>query len=230
MPPASNHLIEHLPHPERARLLALCELVPLVPSEVLGQPGQPARFVYFPTDGFISLVALIDGHQALEVGMVGREGMLGAQLVLGVAVEPWHALVQGSGHAWRIGADVFCRELAGSAALQVCLKRYLAVLMAQRTASAACQRFHTIGPRLARWLLMGQDRVQASSFHVTHELLAYLLGVRRVGITTAAGALQRKGLIAYHRGHLSVLDRAGLQAVACSCYAADQRVYADLLS
>ena len=158
--------------------------------------------------------------------MVGREGMLGAQLALGVATAPLRALVQGAGTAWRIGAGAFRRELARSPALQRSLDRYLYVLMAQLAASAACLRFHLIGPRLARWLLMSQDRAQADSFRVTHEFLAYMLGVRRVGITAAAGGLQRSGLIDYHRGELTVLDRAGLEAAACDCYAADCKAYA----
>jgi CRP-like cAMP-binding protein len=226
---ALNHLIELLPRKDRLRLLAVCEPVQLVLSEVLCEPGKPTRHVYFPTEGFISLVTLIDGKPALEVGMVGREGMLGAQLALGVLTAPLRALVQGPGAAWRIGTGAFRRELARSAALQRGLNRYLYVLMAQLAASATCLRFHLIGPRLARWLLMSQDRAHADSFHVTHEFLAYMLGVRRVGITAAAGALQRSGLIEYRRGELTVLDRSGLEAAACGCYAADWQAYAELL-
>jgi len=162
--------------------------------------------------------------------MVGREGMLGAQLVLGVATAPLHALVQGPGEAWRITTADFQRELARSSALQRGLNRYIYVLMSQLAASAACQRFHLIGPRLARWLLMSQDRAHGDSFRVTHEVLALMLGVRRVGITTAASDLQRNGLIEYHRGDLTVLDRGGLEAMACGCYAADRQAYAELLS
>ena len=191
--------------------------------------SEPTRHVYFPTDGFISLVTLIDGSPGLEVGMVGREGMLGAQLVLGVQTAPLHAVVQGPGTAWRIEARAFRSELARSPALQRSLNRYVYVLMAQLAASAACLRFHMIGPRLARWLLMSQDRARSDSFRVTHEFLAYMLGVRRVGITTAAGALQRSGQIEYHRGDLTVLDRSGLEAAACGCYAAGRRAYAELL-
>ena len=161
--------------------------------------------------------------------MVGREGMLGAQLMLGVVTAPLHALVQGSGAAWRISTVPFKRELARSTALQRVLHRYLYVLMAQQATSAACLRFHLIGQRLARWLLMSQDRAQSDSFHITHEFLAYMLGMRRVGVTAAASALQRRGLIQYHRGDLKVLDRSGLEAAACSCYTANQQTYADLL-
>ena len=200
---AENHLIELLPAPDRARLLACCEPAELVLGEVLCQPGQPTRHVYFPVDGFISLITLLEGSPGLEVGMVGREGMVGSQLALGVDTTPLRALVQGAGRAWRVGVEDFCDVLVHSPPLQHVLLRYIHVLMAQFAGSAACLRFHQIGPRLARWLLMSQDRAHADAFHVTHEFLAYMLGVRRVGITAAAGALQRMGLITYHRGELN---------------------------
>jgi CRP-like cAMP-binding protein len=225
-----NHLIELLPRMERARLLALSEAVPLVLSEVLCDRGEPTRHVYFPIEGFISLVAQIGDMPGIEVGMVGREGMLGVQVVLGVAVAPVRALVQGQGIARRIGARSFRDELGRCAGLQRSLGRYLYVLMAQQAAAAACLRFHLIGPRLARWLLMSQDRAHSDQFHVTHEFLSYMLGVRRVGITVAAGALQARGLITYHRGELTVLDRRGLEAMACTCYAGDRHAYAASLS
>jgi CRP-like cAMP-binding protein len=162
--------------------------------------------------------------------MVGNEGLLGAQLALGVATVPLHALVQGAGTALRIGSAPFRAELARSAALRRVLNRYLYVLMAQLAGSAACLRFHQIEQRLARWLLMSQDRAHDPHFHVTHEFLAYMLGVRRVGITAAAGVLQRAGLIDYRRGELRVLDRPGLEAAACACYANDRQTYAALLA
>ena len=229
MNPVENHLIALLPRKERARLLALCEPVNLNLTEVLSDPGEATRHVYFPTHGFISLIAVVKGSPGVEVGMVGREGMLGVQLALGVSAAPLHAVVQGAGTAWRIGTRAFRKELAISAPLQSGMNRYLYVLMAQLAESTACVRFHQIGPRLARWLLMSQDRSQSSSFDVTQEFLAYMLGVRRVGISAAAGALQRNGLIEYSRGRLTVLDRSGLEAAACGCYAADQKAYAELL-
>jgi len=164
-----NHLIELLPRAERQRLLAICEPVELVLADVMFEPGQTTRYVWFPIDGFVSLITLIDGSPGLEVGMVGREGLLGAHLALGVTTAPLRGLVQGPGKAWRIGAAAFRAELARSAPLQRSLNRYLYVLMAQLAAATACLRFHQIGPRLARWLLMSQDRAHADHFHVTHE-------------------------------------------------------------
>ena len=229
MPAAQNHLIERLPSKERLRLLALCEPIELVFADVLCEPGEQTRYVYFPVDGFISLLTQLDGKAALEVGMVGREGMLGVQLALGVSAAPLHALVQGAGSAWRVGAKAFMRALAESAALRNELTRYAYVLMQQQAVSAACLRFHEIGPRLARWLLMSQDRAHADTYRVTQEFLAYMLGVRRVGVTRAASELQRANLIEYHRGEMTVRDRAGLEGEACCCYAADRQTYADIL-
>ena len=224
-----NHLIALLPRKDRARFLGACVHVDLKLAQVLCEPGKPTKYVYFPTGGFISLVAVVKGSPGVEVGMVGREGMLGAQLALGVVTAPLHALVQGAGTAWRLGTAAFRKQLTSSAALQSEMNRYLYVLMSQLAESTACVRFHQIGPRLARWLLMSQDRSQADSFDVTQEFLAYMLGVRRVGISAAAGALQRSGLIEYHRGRLTVLDRDGLEAASCGCYATDQKAYANLL-
>lgn len=229
MATVENHLIELLPRKDRLSLLAQCQPVEMKLAEVLCEPGKHTRHVYFPTEGYISLVAMHDGKPSLEVGMVGREGMLGEQLALGVMVSPLHALVQGPGAAWRISAGIFRKELSRSASLQRVLNRYLYVRMSQLANSASCVRYHLISPRLARWLLMSQDRAHNDSFHMTHEFIAYMLGVRRVGITTAASALQRRGLIKYHRGLLTVLDRDGLQEVACSCYHKDSEAYSNEL-
>jgi CRP-like cAMP-binding protein len=222
-------LIESLPSNSRSRLLAICEPVELAMGKILGEVDAPTQYVYFPTVGFISLVTTVKGKPTLEVGMVGREGMLGTQLVLGVESAPLHAVVQGAGTAWRIGASEFSKELAHSPALQRRLNRYVFVTMTQLASSAFCLRFHQIGQRLARWLLMTQDRAHSDSFQITHEFLAYMLGVRRVGITTAACVLQREGLIKYSRGKIQVLNRRGLKASACSCYAADREAYLKVL-
>jgi CRP-like cAMP-binding protein len=226
---AQNHLLELLPDADRQRILARCDSVQLVLGDVLCEAGMPLLHAYFPVDGFISLLTRIEDHPSLEVGMVGREGLFGVTLALGVTASPLQALVQGTGQAWRIPAASLQRELARSAVLRLTVHRYLSVVMVQMASSAACLRFHLIGPRLARWLLMSEDRAHASRFQVTHEFLACMLGVRRVGVTVAAGALQRQGLITYHRGQVTVRDRSGLEAAACSCYARQHQAYRALL-
>ncbi len=205
----------------------LGEVVELKLSETLANPGHPITSVLFPIDGFVSLLAQVDGERAIEVGMVGREGMLGIQLALGVATEPLMVLVQGAGLALRVSAAAFRRELTANSVLRSTIDRYIYVLFAQHARSAACLRFHHIEQRLARWLLMSQDRAHAAEFMITQEFMAYMLGVRRVGVTEAAGALQRHGLIAYDRGEMRIVDRVGLEAAACSCYASDRAAYAD---
>jgi CRP-like cAMP-binding protein len=229
MAKVENLLIARLPQRDRLRLLALCEPVRLQPGALLYEPGTPARHVYFPLDGFVALVATLDGQRELGVGMVGCEGIVGAPWGLGMAAMPWHALVQGGGAARRIDAGQFRRELALGKALQQTLDRYLRIMLTQLATTAACTHFHLVSPRLARWLLMSADRAHADSFHLTHEFLARVLGVRREGVTHAAGELQQRALIRYHRGQVFVLDRPGLEAAACGCYAADRLVYDTLL-
>jgi CRP-like cAMP-binding protein len=226
---SQNHLLALLPGKDRVRLTSLCDTVELALREVLAESGDTTSFVYFPLDSFISLIAKADGKLGLEVGMVGREGMLGAQLTVGVNMAPLHAVVQGAGRALRMRASAYKKEIDTSPAVRRIMGRHFYVQDAQLTASAACVRFHLVGPRLARWLLMSQDRARADTFRVTHEFLAYMLGVRRVGITTAAVAMQRKGLVSYRRGELTVLDRKGLEQAACSCYGSNQKLYEQLL-
>ncbi len=227
--PCRNELIASLGPKARNSLLALGAPAHLTLSQVLGEAGGPLRQVHFPLEGFISLLAVVHETLAIEVGMIGTEGMLGASLALGVARHPVRALVQGTGTAWRIPAPAFRAELDRSAALRRVISRYLYVLHCQQASSAVCLRFHVIGARMARWLLMSQDRAHAASFRLTHEFLAYMLGVRREGVTQAAGTLQRQGLIRYQRGEMQILDRRGLEAAACTCYAAEQEIYSDIL-
>ncbi|MEO8006143.1 MAG: Crp/Fnr family transcriptional regulator [Betaproteobacteria bacterium] len=201
------------------------EIIDLAFEEILCEAGDRVDHVYFPINGFISMVAPLDGDVALEVGLVGDEGMVGIALVLGVEVSPLRALVQGAGRALRVDAAAFRRVLAESPTLQQALHRYTYVLMSQLAQTAACTRFHLVEERLARWLLMTQDRAHADVFHITHQFLGYMLGVRRVGITKAATALQNRELIHYTRGDITVLDRVGLKQAACECYLADRNVY-----
>jgi CRP-like cAMP-binding protein len=216
--PILNSLLAALPRRSYLRLLPGLTSVELVFGDVLYEPGQPIRDVYFPTQSLVSLLTLVEGHLALEVGLVGREGMVGIPLALGIDVSPVRALVQGAGPALKMNAARFRTELHRSPPLQRELDRYIHAMMAQISQTAACNRFHVVEARLARWLLMTRDRVRSSEFRMTHEFLSHMLGVRRVGVTEAASALQRQKLIEYSRGNIRILDDHGLEAACCSCY------------
>lgn len=222
---SSNQLLVALPTAERDRFLADCTLENLVFGTVLYKQGDRMRHVYFPTEGFISMLITVDRHSTLEVGMIGSEGMCGFALNLGGNVSSLRALVQGTGAAWRMKTATFRRHLEDMPALRQVLGRYVHVVLGQLSQAAACLRFHVVEKRLARWLLMTQDRAHATSFGVTQEFLAYMLGVRRSGVTTAAGILQSHKLIRYTRGNMTILNRKGLEAAACSCYRLDLDSY-----
>ena len=219
-PILENRLLAAVSREEYRRLLTRLEPVTLTFGNVLYEPGQKMRHVYFPGDSLVSLLTLVDDHLALEVGMVGCEGMVGIPLALGINVSPFRALVQGGGLAMRMKAAHFRKELHQSLHLQEALFRYTHSLMAQVAQTAACNRFHVVEERLARWLLMTRDRVKSNDFHLTQEFLSHMLGVRRVGVTKAAGHLQERELIEYSRGYISITDRRGLEAASCSCYRA----------
>jgi len=214
----ANGLLAALPRQDYERMRAELEPVNLVYGEVLYEPGERVRHVYFPGDAHVSLLVVVDRSNALEVGLVGREGMVGLELALGVEESQVRAVVHGSGTALRMKAAAFREELSRSAPLQREVHRLAHAKLAQARQTAACSRFHQVEARLARWLLMTRDRVRSDHFHLTHEFLADMLGVRRAGITKAATSLQRRKLIRYRRGHITVVDRNGLAAAACPCY------------
>ena len=213
-----NHLLASLPRKSYREMLPDLAAVTLVFGDVLYETGERIRDVYFPGKSVVSLLTVIDGHNALEVGLVGPEGMVGVPLALGAETSPVRALVQGGGAAMQMSAAAFRKAFEASPPLQRGLHRYTHGLMSQITQTAACNRFHLVDARLARWLLMTRDRVGSEQFRLTHEFLAHMLGVRRVGVTQAASTLQRQQLIEYHRGDIRILDHAGLKAAACTCY------------
>ena len=216
---AGNRLLASLPEHDLRHLAALFDTVTVEVGEVLYEPGQPIGYIYFPSDCLISLLAVAEGRMTLEVGSVGREGVLGASVALGHDLAQVRAVVQRSGTASRIGRAEFCAEFAQLDSLQRLLYRYTDTLLAQAIQIAVCSRFHVLEARLARSLLITRDRLQSEKFHLTHEFLAHTLGVRRVGVTKAASALQQQKLITYSRGNIEILDSAGLEAVSCRCYA-----------
>lgn len=226
---SKNNLINALPKEMRELVLAKAEMVDLTLSQIICVFEKPVASLYFPIDGFISITQSIDQHPPLEIGMIGREGMLGAEVILGSMTNPFGALVQGSGSAWKMDANDFLSHLQNIPEFKIIVNNYLTVRINQLGLSAACEHFHEIGPRLAKWLLMSQDRAHSPTFQMTHEFIALMLGVRRVGITTTAADFRRRGLIEYHRGEMKVLNRSALKAEACSCYQKNRKIYSDFI-
>jgi CRP-like cAMP-binding protein len=214
-----NRLLAALPKNEYKRLLPQLKTVSLVLGEVLYKPGAAIKYVYFPNDSIISLISELSETSGLEVGMVGNEGMAGLAVFMGVNSSPTRAVVQGAGTAMRMSSAAVRTEANRLGNLHHLLHRYSHSLLTQVSQSSACNRFHFVNARLARWLLMTKDRLGAEEFPLTQEFLANMLGVRREGVSKAAGALQEAKLIRYSRGIITVLNRRGLEAKSCECYA-----------
>jgi CRP-like cAMP-binding protein len=214
-----NRLLATLPKKEYNRLLPNLRPITLTFGEVLYEPGDPIRHVYFPNDSIVSLLATMSGHSSLEVGMVGNEGMAGLSTFMGVNVSRTRALVQGAGSAMTMTSAAVRRETKRLGSLHRLLHRYSHSLLTQVSQSSACNRFHSVEARLARWLLMTADRLNAEEFRLTQDFMSSMLGVRREGVNRAAGALQADKLIRYSRGTIAILNRRGLETKACACYA-----------
>jgi CRP-like cAMP-binding protein len=217
--PQVNRLLATLPKKEYQRLLPKLKTVRLVLGEELYEPGDAIKYVYFPNDSIISLISQLSDTAWLEVGMVGNEGMAGLAIFMGVGTSSTRALVQGSGTAMRMSSAAMHTEASRIGSLHRILHRYSHSLLTQVSQSSACNRFHLVNARLARWLLMTNDRLGLEEFPLTQEFLSNMLGVRREGVSKAAGALQAASLIRYSRGMITLLDRRGLEAKSCECYA-----------
>jgi CRP-like cAMP-binding protein len=216
--PDPNRLLAALARPGYERLAKHIEVVPLTFGQVLHEPGQRFGHVYFPRRGVVSLLTTVGGGKGAEVGIVGNEGLVGGSAALGVDVSNLRAVVQGGGSAARISTRRLRLALSTHAEWYRELFRFTYALMGQVAQTAACNRFHRVEQRLARWLLSTRDRVQSDNFHLTHQFLSLMLGVRRTGVTVAAANLQKRGLITYTRGNIQLLDWSGLEAAACACY------------
>ena len=217
-PPIANNLLAALPKKDYQRLQAHLEEVPLAFEEILFQPNVLLSDVYFPNSGIVSLLAGVNERSTLEVGLVGKEGVVGLGVFMGVSSSLNRAVVQGAGSAMKMKATAFRRLSNHGGALQQLLQRYSHSVLTQISQSAVCNQFHSVDARLARWLLMTHDRMGTDEFRITQEFLSHMLGVRREGVSKAAGDLQKRKLIRYNRGHLKVLDRPGLEATSCGCY------------
>lgn len=217
--PITNHLLAALSRPEYQHLQPDLKEVSLVFGDILYEAGDVIKDVYFPNQGIISLLSTVEDRSTLEVGLVGREGMAGIPVYLGATISRNRALVQGAGTAMRMKAAVLRKQIKDNRPLPELLRHYTLSLLTQISQGAACNRFHRVEARLARWLLMTHDRLQSDEFRLTQEFLSDMLGVRREGVVRAARILQQRNLIQYVRGHLKILNRAGLEAASCQCYA-----------
>lgn len=227
--PCQNHLLRALPALEAERLLPRLELVEMPLGHVLYESGSQLRHVYFPTTSIVSLLYVMADGASAEIAVVGNEGMVGVALFMGGETTPSRAVVQSAGHAYRLKGQFLKDEFTRAAALQHLLLRYTQALLTQMAQTAVCNRHHSVDQQLCRWLLLSLDRLPSNKLSMTQELIANMLGVRREGVTEAAGKLQVAGLIRYSRGHITVLDRPRLEAQCCECYEVVKKEFDRLL-
>ena len=228
--PRQNHLLAALPRDEYERLAPHLERVELTLGESLVESGMVMRHVYFPTDSIVSLLCVMEAGDSTEIAVVGAEGIVGISLFMGGETTPSRAVVQSAGSAYRLKGQLLKDEFDRASTLQFLLLRYTQALITQMAQTAVCNRHHSLDQQLCRWLLLSLDRLPTNELVMTQELIANMLGVRREGVTESAGKLQKAGLIAYHRGRISILDRPGLEARVCECYAVVKKEYDRLLS
>ena len=227
--PQQNHLLGMLPKAERDRLFPHLELVQLALGQILYESGDTLRHVYFPTDSIVSLLYVMEDGASAEISVVGNEGIIGVALFMGGETTPSRAIVQSAGNAYRLKGQVLKDEFHRHGELHHLLLRYTQALLTQMAQTAVCNRHHSVDQQLCRWLLLSLDRLPSNQLNMTQELIANMLGVRREGVTEAAGKLQRLGVIEYHRGHITVLDRPHLEKLCCECYAVVQKEFERLL-
>ena len=227
--PQQNRLLAILHESERERLFQHLELVPMPLGEAIYESGGQLSHVYFPTTAIVSLLFVMEDGASAEIAVVGNEGVVGIALFMGGESMPNRAVVQSEGHAYRLDGQLLRQEFERSGGLQHLLLRYILALLAQMAQTAVCNRHHTVDQQLCRWLLLSLDRLPSNELSMTQELIANMLGVRREGVTQAAGKLQKAGLINYHRGHITVLDRPGLEARVCECYEVVRKEFHRLL-
>ena len=217
--PILNHLLAALPADVQTRIFPVLELIPMPLGKVLYESGDALRYVYFPTDSIISLLYVMESGASAEISVVGNEGLVGVAVFMGGESTPSRAIVQSAGSAYRLPGQLLKDEFNLHGNLLLLILRYTQALLTQMAQTAVCNRHHSIDQQLCRWLLLSLDRLPDNKLVMTQELIANMLGVRREGVTDAAGKLQRLGVIEYSRGHITVLDRARLETLSCECYA-----------
>jgi CRP-like cAMP-binding protein len=227
--PRQNRLLAALPEEEGARLLPHLELVPMPLGEAVCESGLPMRHVYFPTTCIVSLLYVMEDGASAEIAVVGNEGIVGVSLFMGGETTTSRAVVQSAGHAYQLKSQLLKDAFFRAGPMQRLLLRYTQALLTQMAQTAVCNRHHSVDQQLCRWLLLSLDRLPSNELSMTQELIANMLGVRREGVTEAAGKLQRAGLIHYSRGHITVVDRPGLEARVCECYQVVKKEFDRLL-